>query len=83
MMMRSLGATLPPRPNAVAGTIHGTTAKAAVRFKNTRRERFEPPAGFVECLFFDMRSLLNLLDIYHLFLDVHEGPGLRHRGSSG
>jgi hypothetical protein len=55
-MIRSLGGTAPLRAKTVAGTMHGVAAKAAVRFKNARRERFE--------LFFCMRSLLNSVSLY-------------------
>jgi len=78
MMMRSLGATLPPRPNAVAGMMHGATASAAVRFRKARRETFDPAMGFVEMLFCDMRSLLNIAHYW-----VGFSPPILHKKSQG
>jgi hypothetical protein len=44
--MRPLGGAFPSLPSAVAGTIEGTAAKRAARFRNSRRVRVES--------FFDM-----------------------------
>jgi hypothetical protein len=71
--MRSLGGTFPSRPNAEAGTMYGTVARAAARFKNVRRVRFK--------FFFNMAVSYILDSCLYLELPIVPAQLSRHIGT--